>query len=95
MHNIQELACNFHISREVVIVFQATRRIRISAVLCVFQSISPGAVDTEMTRTFASNVLGITEKLNGENSYLKQLVPEDISDAIIYVLNCRPNAQVR
>ncbi|XP_077284803.1 farnesol dehydrogenase-like [Arctopsyche grandis] len=57
-------------------------------------SISPGSVDTEMTRTFATNVLGIKDQLNGEQSYFKQLLPEDVSDAIVYALGTRPNVQV-
>jgi NADP-dependent 3-hydroxy acid dehydrogenase YdfG len=63
--------------------------------IACFQSVSPGAVDTEMTRTFAANVLGIQgDRLNGEASYFRQLMPQDVSEAVVYALSTRPNVQV-
>lgn len=47
-----------------------------------------------MSRTFSTNVLGMSGQLNGEASYFKQIQPEDVADAVLYVLSTRPNVQV-
>jgi NADP-dependent 3-hydroxy acid dehydrogenase YdfG len=56
---------------------------------CLFQSISPGLVDTELLRAGAKS-------LDPEELFtrLPSLKPSDVADAVVYVLSTPSNVQV-
>lgn len=56
--------------------------------LYLFQSISPGLVETEILSK------DLYELMKKDPEY-SALTPRDISDAVIYVLSTPPNCQVR
>lgn len=54
---------------------------------CLFQSLSPGAVRTEL-------VVKESEELNETLAGVPLLAPKDIADAVIYLLSTPPNVEI-